>query len=195
MADENRKANPGALLAALGFLIFGAVIVAGYFGRRIPFFGENFFLPILMIFAGRAMSRRAKRKDTSGPQPIPQNRPRSATRQSPPPRSLSARTDPLTTPAPDMVVAPAPMPPPPALDEPEPRPMRRQPSPEPRRVDPVHYPTTGRVAKAPEMEPKRADPVHYPTTGRVSKGPESGVKPKSSAEMVAEAKKRLRSRD
>lgn len=70
--------------------------------------------------------------------------------------------------------------------------MRRPPPPQPKRADPVHYPMTGKADKTPEAEPRRADPVHYPTTGRKAKAAKHSGTPKTSEEMIAEAKERLK---
>lgn len=164
MSEESRKLNPGGLLVALGFFIFGAVIVAGYFGRTIPVFGQNLFIPILMILVGRAMSRRSRSQTASPPHPVPQTQRRPPARSAPPPpRSLTNRPEASTpTPPDEIVVAPMPTP-------------KREAPPAPRAA-----------------QVKRPDPVHYPMPAKIERARSEAARPKTSAEMIAEAKERLK---
>ncbi len=162
MDDErSRGPNPGSLLAALGFLIFGAVLAAGFFGRRIPFFSENLFLPILMIFVGRAIARRSRSR--ADREPSPTMAPPHRTPTAPPPtrRPAPPRPSEATVPRSKTETEEAPASP---------------------------RPTTSRPAKQPDEE---LPPVVASRPLRKAGTPKSGYQPKTSEEMIAEAKERL----
>lgn len=215
-----RRRSPGLILTFVGV----GLVLLGIFAPDLPFAPRNLFLPIMLIFFGRAMSRQAKKGDKNagqpGRRPVPtvprtvQSEPvgggsRPATNQPvgaledklrealmlPPVTAPPARRQApaKTHPAPEVVVTPPAeqLPVPPAEPVPEPRPaasgLRSQPArsrrgAQPEAPDPavIHqaavYPRTGRVARMPTVFP----------------APHAARKTKSSQEMVAEAKERLK---
>lgn len=180
MSEDGRSVR-GNILVTIGFLLFALAIfgpIAGIPRNPISDFVEDLvLLPVIMIFVGRSMQRRAKRQKTEAgtsgapttggnpgwmeegrlptledmlrPKPVPVLRtPQSASRQP--------------------AKAPSTAPEPPAVTQPRPSAPATMPA-----GVPVPY-----VSGARAIQP------HYPKPGE-------GPRPKTSEEMIVEAKRRL----
>lgn len=162
MADTNRSV-PGQIMVTVGVLIFAFVLLANMIGVRpnpvLRFLEAYLIIPIVMIFAGRAMIRRARR-DSPPPVEWPPQREEPAPRQPAQPRQQQTPrpAPPLNLESPDMddIVVAA-------------RATRQA------RVAET-TPGVMPQPKVSDMVPKQAG---------------KGDKPKSSDEMIADAKKRL----
>jgi hypothetical protein len=187
---EDRRGLPGAVITSIGLVLF----FLGVFGSDLPWAPDNLFLPIVLIFLGRAISRRqkeAQRRDGVAPKP---GRP--------------AQSEPV-------VVTSSPPPPEPVV-EPPPRRQAPRVKEEPRRervIEPV-VDEPPPVVVPPIVVPERrssAEQIAYPASSKRDGGavyPETGgrsaqsmARPapsapshriKTSDELLAEAKERLK---
>jgi hypothetical protein len=148
--DDERGRSPGRILVVIGVLVFAFVILANVLDWRLGpilgFFEDNLFLPVILIFVGRLINRRAKRQAAEPEQP-----PLTGRRPAPPP------FPPLPGDYPTQPKAP-----PPKAAEP------KSPAPAEEPVGPIAVP-----------------PKAHPTTSHTT------PVVKTSAEMIAEAKRRM----
>lgn len=178
MADQNTSA-PGAILVTIGVLMFAFVFIAN--ALAIPtnpvlrLLEEFLFLPIILILAGRAMQRRAR----TGAKPEPEQVRRPTTQQK---RTQQHRASQQQQPAPQ--VSPAP---------------ERAPRTEPDRT--LEEIMRGESDAVP-IPPPRA-PDQSPSTAALRRGTDlagsrtsqtyrESFPAKTSKEMIADAKRRLR---
>lgn len=170
MSDEERnsQARLGKILSAVGSIWILLFFVANFFdvggtalGDILGFFGNSFFIPIALLFAGRVVRRRSGQ--LPGRTTVP-------TQQRPPQREATQRR-PVAKPAPKAVSKPAPSPSPVEPD-----------------VEELAV-AIGFEEETPEPEPDRGRDVRE---DQFKARYEPSYKAKSSDEMIAEARKRLK---
>lgn len=178
------KRSPGLILTGLGIVL----VLVSVFAPDAPFAPSNLFVPVMLIFFGRALSRgsRAMKK------------PKPAVIKMPPsvfyPPSPQPRRPAPPAPAPVEVVIPDPTPPPATFETSDLEEKLRVAQAEAKaRTAPAPTPPTERRAE-PAVKP-HAPMVVPPTTSTAPVYPKptpSSVRARSSKEMVEEAKKRLK---
>ncbi|MEE8406043.1 MAG: hypothetical protein V3S32_02710 [Acidimicrobiia bacterium] len=162
MADSDGRARLGRILSGIGsvwivlYFVSRFVNVGGTpLGDILAFFGSSFFIPLILLFAGRSIRRRSRRvtvEDAFGSQ-----------------RDPSEQQNQPTTP---------PMPPP------APRPRQRRPAP----------PSPPPVEPAPVDADELAKAIGFDPSEESASLPDievEEVRPKTSAEMIAEAHRRF----
>lgn len=185
-----RRSAPGAVITTVGIALF----LLGVFGSDLPWAPDNLFLPIMLIFFGRAISKRqneGRRMRGGVPQPSRPAKPEPVVVTAPPP-----------PPAPEVVVEPSPR-----REAPSGRQERRQ-----DRIEPVPEELPELILPLPVPErrtsteqiddlskSRRDGAAVYPETG--GRSPQSMARPtpsapshrvKTSDELIAEAKERLK---
>ncbi len=160
MADNDGRARLGRILSGIGSVWFVLYFVSRLInvggtplGDILAFFGSSFFIPLILLFAGRSIRRRSRRvsvEDALGS-----------------PNDLSEQQD---------------QPTPPPTPPPAPRPVQRRPAPPPP-VEPAPVDADD-LAKAIGFDPSEE-------TASLPDIEVEEVRPKSSAEMIAEAHRRF----
>jgi hypothetical protein len=175
VADNNGSA-PGAILVTIGVVMFAFVLIANALALPtnpvLRLLQEFIFVPIILIFAGRAMQRRAKRG--TAPEPAPVRTP--TTQQQ---RSTQRRAQQQAGPVPE-----------------------RRPRTEPDlTLEEILRGESDVVPIPPPKSPARprgartgsaVDRSHEAIQPKSSQSYRDSFQPKTSAEMIAEAKRRLR---
>lgn len=163
MADSDGRARLGRILSGIGSVWFVLYFVSRLInvggtplGDILAFFGSSFFIPLILLFAGRSIRRRSRRvsvEDALGSQKDP-----------------SEQQD-------------QPMPPP--ASPPAPRPVQRRPAPPP---------PSPPVEPAPVDADELAKAIGFDPSEESASLPDievEEVRPKTSAEMIAEAHRRF----
>lgn len=112
MTEEERSqrgSSFGRVLSGIGSLWAVLFVVANFFdvggtvlGDILGFFGESFFIPIALIFAGRAVTRRSRPRPSpvlTRPEPEQRQRPVETV---PPPAQRKVRPQPIVMSSPDI---------------------------------------------------------------------------------------------
>ena len=195
MADQNLNAVGclGRALTTIGLVWMGIVVLGGLgvlselgmSGGFIAAIAGTFFPAVILIVIGRALNRRARSMRERAPSstsglPVPESRVPSS-RQDRPERVVT--TPPIL---PDSSVPPPSKPPPPAMD---PAPRRVEPLQVPRQRDPLPPPRQPEPSvDIEEMIPPAIEPPPpRPMSGTLS-GADTEERPKSSREMIEEAR-------
>ncbi len=160
MADSDGRARLGRILSGIGSVWFVLYFVSRLInvggtplGDILAFFGSSFFIPLVLLFAGRSIRRRSRRVSVED--------------------ALGSPNDPS-----EQQDQPTPPPTPPPVS----RPVQRRPAPPPP-VEPAPVDADD-LAKAIGFDPSEE-------TASLPDIEVEEVRPKSSAEMIAEAHRRF----